>query len=141
MSIKRQFRAFALVTAATAGLAAAGAAPFAATAQAGDYGCRWKCYTEISPHPIKRTIVSRVEIQRGLYAIEREPSHYGWVKRRVKYVDPHTGKRSYRTVKKRILLKPYKNIAVHSPGEYRYVREKVKIYPELAGWPHFSGKD
>lgn len=137
MGIPRLFRV-------AATLAAIAGALYAAPAQAGDFFHCWRgCEPEISPEPIRKTIISREEVVPGLYEIEREPAQYGWMKKKVivSEGDSYKDDYEYKVVKKRVLLKQYKNIAVYHRGQYRLVREKVKIYPEVSGWDYFSTKD
>lgn len=141
MGTTRRFGRFAVAAAIFGGILTAGAAQFAAPAMAGDYYCKGSCDSESWPRPIKRTIISRIEIEPGLYEIEREPSLYGWVERRVLLSTEYGYKPEYRTVKKRILLKPYKNKAVYHRGKYKFIREQVVIYPETEEFSYFSGKD
>lgn len=122
--------------------AIASGALYSAPAQAGDFFHCWRgCEAETWSEPIRKTIISRVEVEPGLYEIEREPAHYGWIKKKVITSKNYKDDFEYKVVKKRILLKQYKNIAVYHRGRYRLVRKKVEIYPEKTGWSHFSTKD
>jgi hypothetical protein len=40
---------------------------------------------------------------------------------------------------KRILIRPYKNIAVYHRAKHKYVREHVVIQPEASVWAPYSG--
>jgi hypothetical protein len=137
MGIPKGFRR----VAALAAIAVSGAF-LAAPATAGDYFHCWRgCEAETWSKPIRKTLTRRVEVVPGLYEIAREPAQYGWIKRKVIVSGNYKDDYEYKTVKRRILLKQYKNIAVYHRGEYRLVRERVKIYPEKTGWSHFSAKD
>ena len=117
---------------------------------AGERGCFWDCYEQDPAPVIHRTFLRRVEIERGAYEIDREPSLYGLATRRVLLDDNdddwhgarHWKQRSgprYGYVQKRILLRPYKNIAVYHRARHRYVREHVAIQPEAYVWQPVSG--
>ena len=45
----------------------------------------------------------------------------------------------YEYVQKRILLRPYKNIAVYHRARHEYVRERMVIQPEASVWQPISG--
>jgi len=102
--------------------------------QAGDWRCNGPCYDVPSTQPIHRTFKRQVTIAPGVYEIERRPSLYGWVKHKIRHRDG-----SYSYVKERILLRPYKNIAVYHKADQRYYNERVTIYPERESWSHFRG--
>lgn len=116
---------------------------------AADLGCAWPCYERAAPSQIHRTLTKRVEIERGAYEIAREPSLYGWVEKKVVVSQRHSwkdgGEPEYDTVKKRILLRPYKNIAIYHKAHHEYVRERVIIQPESTdrelSTGHYSHKD
>ena len=127
---------------ATLAVLAVSSALQSAPAKAGDlFDCWRDCETETLSRPIRKTIIRRVEDERGLYKIEREPAQYGWIKKKVIVSGNYKDDFEYKVVKRRVLLKQYKNIAVYHRGRYRLVREKVEIYPENAGWSYFSTKD
>ena len=167
---------------------------------AGERGCFGDCYEQVPAPTIHRTFLRRVEIDRGAYEIDREPSQYGLATRRVllddgidweerpavyktvkvrkhvrsrviwekRWVDGKhimckvrvpaktvwatkrilvsSARRSklrshptYGYVQKRILLRPYKNIAVYHRARHRYVREHVAIQPDGYVWSPMSG--
>jgi hypothetical protein len=116
---------------------------------AGERGCFWDCYEQEPARVIHRTFLRRVEIERGAYEIDREPSFYGIATRRVlldddaNWHDSYAGARRsgtrYGYVRKRILLRPYKNIAIYHRARHRYVREHVAIQPEGYVWQPASG--
>ena len=169
-------------------------------AAAGERDCLWNCYEEVPAPAMHRTHLRRVEIERGAYDIDREPSLYGlatrrvllddgiewherpavyktvkvrkhlrshviwekrwvdgrhimckvrvpgktiWTTKRVKVSGGHRYKQrsqpTYGTVQKRILLRPYKNIAVYHRARHRYAREHVVIQPEATIWQPVSG--
>lgn len=141
MTIIGRFRILAGVAAAYAVLTIAGAGMFAPKAFAGDFWCRGECEAETLPHPIKRTFIRREEIELGRYEVVRKPALYGWIKKKVVVYDRHGSKPEYRTVKKRVLLRQYKNIAIYHRGRYEHVKERVEIYPEATDWSYFSSKD
>jgi hypothetical protein len=170
------------------------------TSVAGEHGCFGNCYEQVPAPAMHRTFLRRVEIERGAYEIDREPSLYGLATRRVllddgidweetparyktvkvrKYVKSHvtwekrwvdgkhimckvripgktvwatkrilvSGARrtklrsnpTYGYVQKRILLRPYKNIAVYHRARHKFVREHVVIQPESYVWAPMSG--
>lgn len=65
-----------------AGAGLAFALQIGATA-AGERGCFGDCYEQVPAPVIHRTFLRRVEIERGAYEIDREPSLYGLATRRV----------------------------------------------------------
>ncbi len=71
----------------------------------------------------------------------RVPGRTVWVHKKVLVSHAHRWKvRSapvYGYVKKRILLKQYKNIAIYRRPHERYVREQVRIEPESTAWVPF----
>ncbi|MBX2806793.1 MAG: hypothetical protein KTR19_12530 [Hyphomicrobiales bacterium] len=136
MSISKSFRCAATLAAITVS-----GTVYSATAMASDLRCWRDCETETWSTPIRKQLVRRVEEERGLYEIAREPAQYGWVKKKVIVSGSYKGDYEYKTVKRRVLLKQYKNIAVYDRGRYRLVREHVEIYPETSDWSHFSTKD
>ena len=104
-----------------------------APAIAADIYCLKGCNVEDPFAPGRTTLIRREQIKQGVYEIAREPAQYGWVEKRVVSSVSGKGDYEYKTVRKRILLRQYKNIAVYDRGEYELVREKVTIYPEEAG--------
>ena len=167
---------------------------------AGERGCFGDCYEQVQAPVIHRKFLRRVELERGAYEIDREPSLYGLATRRVllhdgidwnetpavyktvkvrkhvrsrvtwekRWVDGKhimckvripgktvwatkrilvSGARrsklrsnpTYGYVQKRILLRPYKNIAIYHRARHRYVREHVVIQPEAYVWQPVSG--
>jgi hypothetical protein len=116
-------------------------------AQAGGEHCWDDCYREGSAPSYERTLTRRVEIERGAYEIAREPSLYGWATRRVLVSQPGSWKDDdeaiYRSERKRILIRPYKNIAIYHRARHKYVKERVTIEPEGPFWGdgYGSGKD
>lgn len=135
MGIPKDFRQAVALAAIAVG------ALYSAPAMAGDSYCWRGCEAETWSKPIRKTFTRRVEIEPGLYEIEREPAQYGWIKKKVVTSSTYKGDYEYEVVKKRILLRQYKNIAVYHRGRYKLVREKVEIYPEKTGWSYFSSKD
>jgi hypothetical protein len=120
--------------------------------KAADLGCNGPCYEEAVPGPAyHRTLTRRVEIEKGAYEIAREPSLYGWVVERVpeyggggpvSYKDSgDDAAPTYREEKKRrILIRPYKNVAIYHRARHEYVKERVVIEPESTDWAPVSGK-
>lgn len=167
---------------------------------AGDLDCYGNCYEEVPAPAVRKTFLRRVEIERGAYEIDRDPSLYGLATRRVmlddgvdwqerpavyktfkvrkhvrghiiwekRWVDgkhimckvrvpgktvwttkrvlvsaghryKHRSQPTYGYVHKRILLRPYKNIAVYQRARHRYAREHVVILPEATIWQPVSG--
>ncbi len=137
MGIPKRFRLAAALVAMTAS-----GTLYSTAAQAGDFFHCWRgCEAETWSRPIRKTIIRRVEVEPGLYEIEREPAQYGWIKKKVIVSGNYKDDFEYKVVKKRILLKQYKNVAVYHRGKYRLVSEQVEIYPEKTGWSYFSTKD
>ncbi len=113
------------------GVAVALIASFAissAPSQAGGRDCGWHCFDDNSDSSYHRTYLRRIEVERGVYEIARKPSRYGWVKTRVRI----NGRYKWR--KKRVLLRPYKNIAIYRRPHHKYVWERVTIHPERDSW-------
>lgn len=103
------------------------------------FDCDGPCYEkDLRAAPIHRTWKRRIEIERGAYEVDREPSLYGWVTKKVMVSSPRSMKDewepTYRYVRKRVLLRPYKNIAIYHKARHKYVRERVVIQPESSGW-------
>jgi hypothetical protein len=107
-------------------------------ARAGGDRCWHDCYREGSAPSYERTFTRRVEIERGAYEIAREPSLYGWATRQVLVSRPGSwkdyGEESYRHERRRILIRPYKNIAIYHRARHKYVKERVTIEPEGPVW-------
>lgn len=121
----------------------AGLALQATASNAADLGCNGPCYEQGSTPAYERTWTRRVEIAPGEYEIAREPSLYGWVTRsvvvdkggdwtgRISYKDGgQYAEPTYHTEKRRVLLRPYKNIAIYHRAQHEYVKEHVVIEPE-----------
>lgn len=141
MSFMRPLLKITYLSAFFASAAVMGGGVMVPAAKAGGWDCWDGCYAETWSHPIKRTITKRIEIEPKQYEVLREPAQYGWVKKYVLSEDDGL-KPQYKTVKKRILLKQYKNIAIFHGGKYQLVRKRVEIYPEVYGDNgRYSSKD
>jgi hypothetical protein len=118
---------FALVAVSvTAAVASMMGAP--AGAMASDW-CFLACQDDAPlPPPVRRTIRSREVVEPDVYTIVRRPSVYGnitHVRQGGRWV-PYAGDED----DGRILLRPYKNIAVHTPPRVQHARERVIVQPE-----------
>ncbi|NJM33789.1 MAG: hypothetical protein HC850_02730 [Rhodomicrobium sp.] len=127
------------------GLAALIAAmPFAAGVKAGGKSCVGECYEEVAAPSIHRTFKRRVEIERGVYEIEREPALYGWATRRVVLDDGIEWREKpavYKTVKVRRHIKArtawekrwidgrYVMCKVRVPGKTVWTQKQVMVSP------------
>ncbi len=107
---------------------------FAGEAQAG--GCWDGCVTnEPNPPIIHRTFKHRIQVEQGVYEIAREPALYGWVvpgdptAKGAAYADDGR----YGTPGRRVLIKPYRNIAIYHRAKHIYPTERVAIQPEPYG--------
>jgi hypothetical protein len=125
----------------------------------GERGCYGNCYEQVPAPVMHRTFLRRVTTDPGAYEIDREPSVYGlatrrelvddggeWRERPAKriLVSRAHGSRLrsapvYNYVQKRILLRPYKNIAIYHRARRHYVRERIAIQPESFIWESASG--
>jgi hypothetical protein len=99
----------------------------------GERGCYGNCYEQAPAPVMHRTFLRRVTTDPGAYEIDREPSVYGLATRR-ELVDDGVEWRQ-----KRILLRPYKNIAIYHRARNHYVRERIAIQPESFIWQPVSG--
>lgn len=92
------------------------------------------CSQPHEPRVRHRTVRRHVVERPGIYVIKRKPGLYGW--RKVKVRTP-SGRVVWR--KKRVLLRPYKNIAEYHKPKQRWVRERQRIVeapPRPRGaWP------
>jgi hypothetical protein len=160
-------------------------------AQAG-HNCDGDCYVKEAPPLIHRTWKRRIQVEQGVYEVNREPSRYGWVRNKVAlsrewheipavYKTVHVSMRTrtryvwekrlvhgrevmckvkipgehivaekqvlvsparriavsapaYAYVERRVLLKPYKNIATYHRARHIYTSERVAIQPEGYVW-------
>ena len=105
---------------------------FAGEAKAG--GCWWtsSCETEAAPPVVHRTFKKRIQVEQGVYEVVRTPSVYGWTVP----VPPDAKGASFAEdggVSRRVLLKPYRNIAVYDRAKHVYTTERVTIQPEPEG--------
>lgn len=105
--------------------------PFAGEAKAG--GCWDDCYTGEKPPVVYRTYKKRIQVEQGVYEIVRKPALYGWT-------IPHSGDLKgtghgapYAEGSRRVLLKPYRNIAIYDRARHTYTTERVAIQPEPHG--------
>lgn len=160
-------------------------------AQAGR-NCAGGCYVQEAPPLIHRTWKRRIQLEQGVYEVNREPSRYGWVRSKValsrewheipavyktvnvtmrtrtryvwekrlvrgrevmckvkipgerivaeKQVLVSPARRiavsapAYAYVERRVLLKPYKNIATYHRARHIFTSERVTIQPEGYVW-------
>lgn len=108
-----------------------------AGAQAGGRDCIGECYEEVAAPPIHRTFKRRIEIERGVYEIAREPALYGWATRRVLLDDGVEWREKpavYKTVKVRRHVKS-RTVWEKRWIDGRYVMCKVKV-PGKTVWTH-----
>jgi len=75
-----------------------------------------QCVSASRPRPVHRTYIRRDVVEPGVYEVRRSPAVYGWV---VKGGEP-----------RRILLRPYKNIAHFERPYISWYREHLTILPE-----------
>ena len=115
-----------------------------------DDGVEWR---ETSPVyktiKVRRHVKSRVRWEKrwvdGKYIMckVRVPGETVWTTKRVLVSHGHRSRlRSapvYNYAQKRILLRPYKNIAIYHRARRHYVRERIAIQPEGFMWQPVSG--
>jgi hypothetical protein len=150
------------------------------------------CYVKDTPPVVYRNWKKRIQVEQGVYEIAREPSVYGWARKKVRLarewreipaiyktvrvtertptryvwekrlvkgrevmckikvpgerivtekqvlVSPArriaVGGPAYGYVERRVLLKPYKNLAIYHPARHVYTTERVAIQPEGYVW-------
>lgn len=80
------------------------------------------CAEPRHPRVHHRTVRKRIVERPGIYQIERRPGVYGWRKVKVRTRSGHVVWR-----KKRVLLKPYENVARYHKPKQRWVRERQRI--------------
>jgi len=80
------------------------------------------CTEPRHPRVHHRTVRKRIVERPGIYRIERRPGVYGWRKVKVRTRSGHVVWR-----KKRILLKPYENVARYHKPKLRWVRKRQRI--------------
>jgi hypothetical protein len=100
------------------------------------------CYVKVKPKIIYRTFRRRILIREGSYETVYTPPLYGEVVRSSVF---GTGDRGVEGVMAddpasgaRVLLKPYRNIAIYHPARYRWITERVAIQPEGYVWRRVS---
>ncbi|MGO9483072.1 MAG: hypothetical protein ACLPX9_00605 [Rhodomicrobium sp.] len=76
-----------------------------------------QCASSAPPRPVHRTYIRRDVQEPGVYAVTRTPAQYGWV--------------TVNGEPRRILLRPYKNIAHFQPPYISWYREHLTILPEI----------
>ncbi|MBI4724413.1 MAG: hypothetical protein HY765_05375 [Rhodomicrobium sp.] len=81
---------------------------------------RAECYVKAPLRPVHRTYIQRDVVEPGVYEVNRAPSVYGWT--------------SNGDVPRRILLRPYKNIARFQRPYIAWQREHLTIQPEGYRW-------
>ncbi len=81
------------------------------------------CVVRHEPHVRHRVVRKHIVRRPGIYEIERRPGLYGY--RKVK-VRTRSGHIVYR--KKRVLLRPYENIARYHKPDQRWVHESQRVY-------------
>lgn len=73
----------------------------------------------------------------------RVPGETVWVEKRIRVSGGHRtklrGQPTYAYEQERILIRPYKNIAIYHRAQHRYLRERVTIQPESFVWQPLSG--
>ncbi len=74
------------------------------------------CASAAPPRTVHRTYIRRDVVEPGVYEVRRSPAAYGWV---VKGGEP-----------RRILLRPYKNIAHFERPYISWYHEHLTILPE-----------
>lgn len=78
------------------------------------------CASAAAPRTVHRTYIRRDVVEQGVYEVHRTPSEYGWVV-------------SGGGEPRRILLRPYKNIAHFERPYISWYREHLSILPEVFG--------
>jgi hypothetical protein len=107
-------------------------------------GC-WSagCGTEEKPPIVYKTFKKRTQVEQGVYEIVRQPSLYGWTVPAYGADAKGAGYTGYAVEggSRRVLLKPYKNIAIYHRARHVHSTERVAIQPEPYGgewswWDH-----
>jgi hypothetical protein len=107
---------------------------FAQDANAG--GCWWHdrdCYTLEQGPLIHRTFKRRIQVVQGVYEVARKPALYGWTVPADATAKGASYSDGYGDVSRRVLLRPYRNIAIYHRAKNVYVTERVAIQPEAVG--------
>lgn len=81
---------------------------------------RGGCAAAHAPRTIHRSYIRRDVVEPGVYEVRRVPAQYGWVV-------------SGGGEPRRILLRPYKNIAHFERPYVSWYRERLSIVPEFSG--------
>jgi hypothetical protein len=87
---------------------------------------RAECYVKAPLRPVYRTYIRRDVMEPGVYEVARRPSLYGWTYQAAGVPGGY--------VHRRILLKPYKNIAHFQRPYIAFSRERLTIQPEGYRW-------
>ncbi len=80
------------------------------------------CAQPHEPHVRHRVVRQHVVERPGVYVIERRPGLYGWRKVRVR-----TPSGRVVVQKKRVLLRPYKNVVRYRKPKERWVHERQRV--------------
>jgi hypothetical protein len=98
----------------------------------GDRDCTVKHEPRVHHRVVRKHVVKRP----GIYRIERRPGVYGYRKVKVRTRSGHV---VYR--KKRVLLKPYENIARYHKPKQRWVHKRQRIYAPAPTRPRGAWPD
>jgi hypothetical protein len=101
-----------------------------APAKAGG-GCWSEC--EERPPVVYKKFKKRIQVEPGVYEVVRVPSVYGWATP----IDPRTKRPIEGYPPRRVLLKPYKNIAIYNRARHVYTKEHVAVEVEPYGTPRW----
>lgn len=103
---------------------------FASAANAG--GCEWGGCEQATHAPVvHKTFKKRIQVEQGVYEIARRPSLYGWT---VPVAGDAKGAGwAGDEGSRRVLLKPYRNVAIYHPAKHIKETERVAIQPEPSG--------
>ena len=104
------------------------AGSLAGDAKAGG-SCWDECYGGEKPPVVHKTYRKRIQVEQGVYEIARKPSVYGWT---LPYSGDIKGS-GYGERSRRVLLKPYRNVAIYNRARHVYTSERVAIQPEPYG--------
>jgi hypothetical protein len=95
--------------------------------------CWDECYGGQKPPVVYKTYKKRIQVEQGVYEVVRKPSLYGWT---LPYSGDIKGSgygAAYGERSRRVLLKPYRNIAIYNRARHVYTTERVAIQPESYG--------
>ncbi len=98
----------------------------------GDGNCKVSQAPRVHHRVVRKHVVKRP----GIYQIQRRPGVYGYRKIKVRTRSGHVVYRN-----KRVLLKPYQNVARYHKPQQRWVHERQRVYAPAATRPRGAWPD